>query len=127
MKPLHVFYGSFCIFFLLDDILENTDYRGFPVVQDKDTMQLIGYIGRSELKYLVTRAQKVNKAHAATICRFRSDSNDLEVLTDTISDDGYIIRGSSEAVDFGPYVDQVRSNNKRKGRGMDCRQWIDLF
>ncbi|CAO3598328.1 unnamed protein product [Absidia cylindrospora] len=91
----------------IDDILENTDYRGFPVVQDKDTMQLIGYIGRSELKYLVTRAQKVNKAHAATICRFRSDSNDLEVLTDTINDDGYVIRGSSEAVDFGPYVDQT--------------------
>ncbi|ORZ17766.1 chloride channel [Absidia repens] len=61
----------------IDDILENTDYRGFPV------------------------------AHAATICRFRSDSNDLEVLTDTINDDGYVIRGSSEAVDFGPYVDQT--------------------
>ncbi|KAI8343231.1 chloride channel [Chlamydoabsidia padenii] len=61
----------------IDDILESTNYRGFPV------------------------------AHAATICRFRSDSNDLEVLTDTTNDDGYIIRGSSENVDFGPYVDQT--------------------
>jgi chloride channel 3/4/5 len=100
------------LLFLLDDILDNTNYRGFPVVQDKESMQLIGYMGRTELKYLVTRARKVNKAHAATLCRFRSDSDDLEVLTDTVNDDGYIIRGSSEDVDFGPYVDQVKEKRQ---------------
>ncbi|KAI9303843.1 chloride channel [Cunninghamella echinulata] len=91
----------------IENILSNTHYRGFPVVQDKESMILIGYIGKTELKYLIARAKKLNKAHSDTICRFCSDVDNLEILTNTTTDEGYVIRGSSEEVDFGPYVDQT--------------------
>ncbi|KAG2180237.1 hypothetical protein INT43_004026 [Umbelopsis isabellina] len=36
-----------------ENIFNNTQYQGFPVVQDKASMTLVGYIGRSEMLYLI--------------------------------------------------------------------------
>ncbi|KAL0073735.1 chloride channel [Phycomyces blakesleeanus] len=83
----------------IDEILRNTNFQGFPVVQDNKSMAFIGYIGRSELRYLL--------AHDTTGVRFSPDTNeDPEVLTST-SDVDHVIPGSSDFLDFGPYVDQT--------------------
>lgn len=46
-------FAVLCSNITVEEILQGTDYRGFPVVQDKNDMTLIGYIGRSELLYLL--------------------------------------------------------------------------
>lgn len=40
----------------LQDILKTTDYKGFPVVQDRNNLAIMGWINRSELKYAIERA-----------------------------------------------------------------------
>lgn len=50
------------------------------------------------------------KAHNETICRFTPDTNEEpEILTNFESDDeeDYHLRGSSEVMDFGMYMDQT--------------------
>lgn len=37
----------------VQSILSDTDFGGFPVVQDRDSKILLGYIGRTELKYAI--------------------------------------------------------------------------
>ncbi|KAG0182210.1 glycerol ethanol, ferric requiring protein [Apophysomyces sp. BC1034] len=91
----------------IEEILRTTNYQGFPVVQDRTSMMLIGYIGRSELRYLMEKAQAKNKAHGSTVIRFRVDSYDDPELLSSISDSNHVIQGSSEVLDFGPYVDQT--------------------
>jgi chloride channel 3/4/5 len=34
-------------------ILSETNFGGFPIVQDRDSKVLLGYIGRTELKYAI--------------------------------------------------------------------------
>lgn len=34
-------------------MLQTTMFKGFPIVQGQGDMTLVGYIGRSELKYLI--------------------------------------------------------------------------
>jgi chloride channel 3/4/5 len=38
---------------VIENIFNNTQYQGFPVVQDQASMTLVGYIGRSEMLYLI--------------------------------------------------------------------------
>ncbi|EIE83483.1 hypothetical protein RO3G_08188 [Rhizopus delemar RA 99-880] len=64
----------------IETILKTTDFQGFPV------------------------------AHNETICRFTPDTNEEpEILTNFESDDeeDYHLRGSSEVMDFGMYMDQT--------------------
>ena len=37
----------------VEAILAETSFGGFPVVQDRDSKVLLGYIGRTELKYAI--------------------------------------------------------------------------
>jgi hypothetical protein len=37
----------------VETILSHTTFGGFPVVQDRETKVLLGYIGRTELKYAI--------------------------------------------------------------------------
>jgi hypothetical protein len=37
----------------VQSILSDTDFGGFPIVQDRDSKILLGYIGRTELKYAI--------------------------------------------------------------------------
>ncbi|KAI8391763.1 chloride channel [Radiomyces spectabilis] len=66
----------------IEHILKTTPYQGFPV------------------------ARSMNDAHASTICRFKSTGEDPEVVT-SMSDDEHVIQGSSDVLDFGPYMDQT--------------------
>jgi hypothetical protein len=34
-----------------EHILETTEFQGFPIVQDRNSKLLLGYINRTELKY----------------------------------------------------------------------------
>ncbi|KAK9456004.1 chloride channel [Dipodascopsis uninucleata] len=54
----------------IETLLENTKYRGFPIVQDKHSMTLLGYIGRTELKYVLDRAKKNGAVSESTPCYF---------------------------------------------------------
>ncbi|TQS39052.1 hypothetical protein Golomagni_00425 [Golovinomyces magnicellulatus] len=54
----------------IEQLLHKTQYRGFPIVQDKVSKILIGYIGRIELQYAVNRVKKEPNINPDAICHF---------------------------------------------------------
>jgi hypothetical protein len=57
----------------LDELLQSTDYKGFPVVNDSTELMLIGYAGRAELRYALDQARKRSDVTGATPCFFTEE------------------------------------------------------
>ncbi|KAI9288334.1 Cl channel CLC-3 [Umbelopsis sp. AD052] len=95
----------------IETIFHDTQFGGFPVVQDKTSMTLVGYIGRSEMLYLIEKAKRINRAHGDTKCDFRpvDDDNGVEVIASYSEETQDFEETNSEAevISFGPYVDQT--------------------
>ncbi|CAG8506984.1 4797_t:CDS:10 [Paraglomus occultum] len=75
----------------LDELLQDVDYKGFPVINNGRELLLIGYISRSELRYALDKARKKQGASASSPCYF---SSNLPILD------------SIRFVDFRPWMDQ---------------------
>ncbi|CAG8743484.1 4519_t:CDS:2, partial [Cetraspora pellucida] len=83
----------------IDQILLETNFQGFPVVQDKKSMILLGYIGRVELKYTIDKAKRVRGVSNNAHCFFNPD--------DVYVDSNGSGEGSSSFIDFAPFIDQT--------------------
>lgn len=59
----------------LENLLSHSKYQGFPVVEDRTTKILVGYIGRTELLYAITRAKKNGPISSNAKCSFAQSSN----------------------------------------------------
>ncbi|CAG8488915.1 10203_t:CDS:10 [Ambispora leptoticha] len=64
----------------IEQILLETNYRGFPIVKDKTSMILMGYIGRAELRYAIDLYKKMNGRSNNAYCFFDGDSQNSEHL-----------------------------------------------
>ncbi|KAL7271131.1 glycerol ethanol, ferric requiring protein [Rhizina undulata] len=73
----------------VEEILENTTYQGFPIVQDRNSKLLLGYINRTELKYAIDRAKRPNPPSPTTPCFFTPSS----------------LPPSSTTLDFSRFID----------------------
>ena len=51
-------------------LLAETLYSGFPIVEDATSMELIGYIGRTELRYALDRAKRDQHVPNTARCSF---------------------------------------------------------
>ncbi|KAL1935811.1 hypothetical protein VTP01DRAFT_4951 [Rhizomucor pusillus] len=91
----------------IEEMLQTTMFKGFPIVQGQGDMTLVGYIGRSELKYLIDKANMNDKVHNDTVCRFIPDEDDTEPLTSVVDGERVMLNGSSDILDFGAYIDQT--------------------
>ncbi|KAL1923502.1 uncharacterized protein VTP21DRAFT_8482 [Calcarisporiella thermophila] len=74
----------------LDELLHETDYKGFPVVNSLGDLALVGYISRSELRYALEEARTKSNVDASSPCYFTSNFPILE---------------SSAFVDLRPWMD----------------------
>ncbi|KAI9726768.1 MAG: glycerol ethanol, ferric requiring protein [Chrysothrix sp. TS-e1954] len=61
----------------VERILSKTSYQGFPIVEDAQSNILLGYIGRTELRYAVDRAQRDSFVPAHAICVFHGSAANL--------------------------------------------------
>ncbi|RIB21537.1 chloride channel [Gigaspora rosea] len=84
----------------IDQILLETNYQGFPVVQDKKSMMLLGCIGRVELKYAIDKAKRVRGTSNSAHCFFNPD--DTKYIDSSGNGEG-----SSNFIDFAPFIDQT--------------------
>lgn len=57
----------------LDEMLQSTDYKGFPVVNNSTEMMMVGYAGRAELRYALDQARKRSDVTGITPCFFLED------------------------------------------------------
>ncbi|KAF9351592.1 glycerol ethanol, ferric requiring protein [Mortierella sp. AD094] len=58
----------------VERLLTDTNYQGFPVVEDSTSRTLIGYIGRSELRYVIDKAKRARNVSPMAHCFFRPGS-----------------------------------------------------
>lgn len=73
------------------ELLQSHDYKGFPIVTNTRDMLLAGYISRSELRYAVNQAKRLDTTGDSP-CHF---AGRLPILED------------SHVVDLRPWVDQT--------------------
>ncbi|KAF3384677.1 putative chloride channel protein, partial [Penicillium rolfsii] len=99
-----------------EHLLSDNKFQGFPIVEDRSTKTLVGYIGRTELRYAIDRARSQGLVSPRARCVFTQEAAEATVLQrasgsqhlrapDTFDD----IQASVGAgiVDFSRYVDHT--------------------
>lgn len=89
----------------VEELLAKDDYQGLPIVEDEASKILVGYIGRTELKYAIDRVRRQRSVRPDAKCTFAPSAGMPAVTpvtpTVTITSDG----ASATSIDFSRYVD----------------------
>jgi len=84
----------------VERLLSEDKYQGFPIIEDRVSKILVGYIGRTELRYAVDRVKRDRAVNATAKCYF---SPSLSAQTPTTPHfDGM---SSSSSIDFSRFID----------------------
>lgn len=93
----------------VEDLLKQPKYQGFPIVENLTSRVLVGYIGRTELRYAIDR---IRRERAITMspeakCNFSPPALNAVVtpMTPTVTISNADYTTSSTLVDFSRYVD----------------------
>ncbi|PNS16047.1 hypothetical protein CAC42_4448 [Sphaceloma murrayae] len=94
----------------VEEILHDSSVQGFPIVEDSDSMTLLGYIGRTELRYAIDRARKDGMVRRDAKCRFDTASATTapttpSTLAPAVSFDDISETSGSTLVDFSKFID----------------------
>jgi len=98
----------------VEELLSQDSYQGFPIVEDDNSKILVGYIGRTELRYAVDRVKRERSISPLAKCSFAPSQYDNPITPITPRTPGGIEfppSGASSssagamAVNFSPYVD----------------------
>lgn len=94
-----------------ESFLQENNFSGFPIVEDMASMVLLGYIGRTELRFAIDRARKRGLISPTAKCTFTSQgaSEDLTPSTASppITFDGIATSAGQQTVDFSQFVDST--------------------
>ena len=93
----------------LERTLTENKYQGFPIIEDRVSKNLIGYIGRTELRYAIDRAKKEAFLSSSAKCYF-SQPESTAVQTPSASAppvtfDGIEASTGQQTVDFSRFID----------------------
>ncbi|KAI4761238.1 CLC voltage-gated chloride channel [Aureobasidium sp. EXF-3400] len=67
----------------IEKLLDDTKYSGYPIVEDATSMMLVGYAGRTELRYALDRARRDQMATPRTKCFFAPVAGHVPVTPST--------------------------------------------
>ena len=92
----------------IESLLREDKYQGFPILEDRVSKILIGYIGRTELRYAIDRVKKDRSISPSAQCYFSTTTTSLNPQTPTTptATSGHTFIGSaSSSVDFSRFID----------------------
>lgn len=94
----------------VEAILAESSYSGFPIVEDATSMTLIGYIGRTELRYALDRARRERHAPLHAKCSFNPATSRNPSMTPAtpgpaVSFDDMASNSGQMMVDLARFVD----------------------
>lgn len=88
----------------VERLLRHDKYQGFPIVENDNSKILVGYIGRTELRYAIDRAKRERSLDPLARCTFSPPApNAVTPMAATASLDPM----SSTSIDFSRYVDSA--------------------
>lgn len=89
----------------VEQLLADDKYQGFPIVTDSNSKMLVGYIGRTELRYAIDRIRRERPINPSARCLFTPPPTTQAVTpitpTVTVNTDSM----SSTSLDFSRYID----------------------
>jgi chloride channel 3/4/5 len=90
----------------VEKLLKMGKYQGFPIVEDVVTKILVGYIGRTELRYAMDRIKKDRAVSPEAKCFFTPPAS-LHPMTPSINNPGFSFDTSvsTSVVDFSRFID----------------------
>ncbi|KAJ7212919.1 Cl-channel protein [Mycena pura] len=118
-KDLYTLNESGMRFKDVEAILTATEFKGFPLVSGDGARMLGGYIGRTELLYVLERSRKTQEITPDMLCSFKADEGDgdpedfdlggaLSVgVEEDFSDTIFESTTSGEQIKFWPWVNQT--------------------
>ena len=92
----------------LERIMAENQYQGYPIVEDSSSKTLIGYIGRTELRYAIDRAKRDQLAPGHALCTFTVDAADPRHSTSSapsVSFDTMSATSAQGRIDLSKFVD----------------------
>ncbi|KAJ2977015.1 hypothetical protein NUW58_g7938 [Xylaria curta] len=92
----------------IEDLLKEPHYQGFPVVENVRTNILVGYIGKTELRYAIDRLRRdtTMAVNPQAKCNFSPPAvTSLMPMTPTVTINNADFSTSSASIDFSRYVD----------------------
>ena len=89
----------------VEELLAADKYQGFPIIEDNNSKILVGYIGRTELRYAIDRLRRERDLDPNAKCVFTPPPQPRSVtpITPTVTINGGST--SSTSLDFSRYVD----------------------
>jgi chloride channel 3/4/5 len=92
----------------VERIMSENQYQGYPIVEDSTSKTLIGYIGRTELRYAIDRAKRDQMAPGHAKVFFNSNTADSRTpasATPPVSFDTMSATSASLQLDFSRFID----------------------
>lgn len=99
-----------------EHLLSDNKFQGFPIVEDRTTKTLVGYIGRTELRYAIDRARSQGLVSPRARCVFTQAAAEATVVQRASSSqhlrapdtfDAIQASVGADMVDFSRYVDHT--------------------
>lgn len=93
----------------LERVMSQNRYQGFPIVEDRNNKALIGYIGRTELRYAIDRAKKEGFISPEANCFFtQPDSTAMQTASTAappVTFDAIESATGQQSVDLSRFID----------------------
>ena len=93
----------------LENIMSQSRYQGFPIIEDRNSKSLIGYIGRTELRYAIDRAKKEGFISPSAKCFFsQPDSTAVQTPSTAappVTFDAIESATGLQSIDFSRFID----------------------
>ncbi|KJA27826.1 hypothetical protein HYPSUDRAFT_34980 [Hypholoma sublateritium FD-334 SS-4] len=98
----------------VESLLSSTNVKGFPIVSADGSLTLLGYIDRSEIRYVLERARKNRGRLANTPCLFTArhqEVDDIDLAPPVHEDDEpeeyFAPTTAGEGIQFWPWVNKT--------------------
>ncbi|MCJ1472328.1 glycerol ethanol, ferric requiring protein [Lambiella insularis] len=93
----------------LETLLRKSTYQGFPVVEDRASRILLGYVGRTELRYAIDKTKKEQELSPDAKCLFFAPASTAvrtpSALTPPVTFEHLSSSSTVQTVDFSRFVD----------------------
>jgi len=93
----------------LERVLSTSKYQGFPVVEDRTSRILLGYIGRTELRYAIDRAKKDESIAPNAKCLFTQPLSNAvrtpSIAAPEVIFDEMASSSGQQSIDFSRFID----------------------
>lgn len=93
----------------LERIMSESRYQGFPIVEDQRSKILLGYIGRTELRYAIDRTKKEGFISPMAKCLFSQPASTATQTPSTaapsVTFDDIAASSGQQVVEFSRFID----------------------